>query len=102
PTVKVWSSQGGFEQQHGVLTVHVTNDETPSEIEVSQIIPYYVHLRYSQVRWKCEGKSVPRVQKILKNSNACPEAPTLLQYRMTLEAQQACELVIPFDKHILK
>ncbi|CAI2354693.1 unnamed protein product [Caenorhabditis sp. 36 PRJEB53466] len=101
PVVKAWSSQGGFEQQHGVLTVHITNDATASDVQVSQIIPYYVHLRYSQVHWKCDGNGLPRVEKTLKNSKHA-EAPTLLQYKMRLAERQTCELVIPFNKQLLK
>lgn len=99
--VKAWSSQGGFEQKHGVLTVHITNDESASEIHVSQIIPYYVHLRYSKINWKCDKNGVPRIEKIFKNSKSL-EAPTLLQYKMKLSAGQTCELTIPFDKQLLR
>ncbi|CAL2044982.1 unnamed protein product [Caenorhabditis brenneri] len=99
--VKAWSSQGGFEQKHGVLTVHVTNDDSLSQIQVSQIIPYYVHIRYSQINWRCDKGGVPTIQKIFKN-NKSPEAPTLLQYKMSLSAGQTCELVIPFDKQLLR
>ncbi|KAF1749996.1 hypothetical protein GCK72_016541 [Caenorhabditis remanei] len=99
--VKAWSSQGGFEQKHGVLTVHVTNDNTDSEIHVSQIIPYYVHLRYSRIKWECDMDGVPTIVKYLRNSEG-GEAPTLLQYRLNLAAGQTCELVIPFDKQLLR
>ncbi|CAP39899.2 Protein CBG23063 [Caenorhabditis briggsae] len=99
--VKAWSSQGGFEQQHGMLTVHITNDYSASKIQVTQIIPCYVHLRYSRIHWKCDKGGNPTIVKVLKNSKGS-EAPTLLQYKMSLSAGQTCELIIPFDKHLLR
>lgn len=81
--------------------IHVTNDGSLSDIDVSQIIPYYVHFRYSQVHWKCLNGLVPTIEKVMKNSKH-PQAQTLLQYRMRLAAGQTCELVIPFDKQLLR
>ncbi|CAI5451629.1 unnamed protein product [Caenorhabditis angaria] len=95
--VKGWTSQGGSDQQNGILHISLQNGDLDSKLEVSQILPYFVQPRYAKISFK----NCQITRKALQTSKN-EKSSALLQYEIIIKSGEKCEITIPFDKKILR
>ncbi|CAB3397572.1 unnamed protein product [Caenorhabditis bovis] len=75
--------------------------EEQAEVQISQLIPYFVKIRFSKIEIKCNKNDLVVKDKIFKTSRNS-KSPVLLQYQLLLPKGALCEIIIPFEKLLLR